>query len=149
MKPFICCLALALACACSKNSDTYAAGKSSESMTTTSQAPTSKTPHPSNTPAPSANSPMPSDSMPAHPNATDTSNEKADIELQARVRKEIVDDSTLSVAAKNVVIVVKGAAVTIRGTVPTADEKTRIATLATNVAGVTNVDNQIEVNPDF
>jgi osmotically-inducible protein OsmY len=126
MKPFICCLALALACACSKNTDTYAAGKPSKPMTTTSR---------------------PADSIPAHPNATDTSNDKADIELQARVRKAIVDDSTLSTAAKNVVIVVKGAAVTIRGTVPTADEKTRIATLATNVAGVTNVDNQIEVKP--
>jgi len=125
MKPFICCLALALACACSKNTDTYAANgtsgtKSSSASTTT---------------------------IPAHPNATDTSNDKADIDLQARVRKVIVDDSTLSTAAKNVVLVVKSATVTLRGTVPTADEKTRITTLATNVAGVTNVDNQIEVKP--
>jgi osmotically-inducible protein OsmY len=123
MKPIFCCLALALVCACSKSNDTYA------SPSTTSTKPANTT------------------SIPAHPNATNTSNEKSDIDLQARVRKAIVDDSTLSTAAKNVVIVVKNAAVTLRGTVPTADEKTRITTLATNVAGVTNVDNQIEVKP--
>jgi osmotically-inducible protein OsmY len=122
MKPLICCLALALACACSKNDGTYAAGK-----TESSKAPPS--------------------TMPAHPNATDTSNDKMDVDLQSRIRKAIVDDSTLSTAAKNVVVVVKSGAVTIRGTVPTVEEKSRIATLATGVAGVTNVDNQIEVKP--
>lgn len=127
MKPIFCCLALALACACSKNNDTYASNSTPPASSTSKSAPAS--------------------TMPAHPNATDTSNDKSDIDLQARVRKAIVDDTTLSTAAKNAVIVVKNAAVTLRGTVPTADEKTRITTLATNVAGVTNVDNQIEVKP--
>ncbi len=135
MKPFITCLVLALACACSKNTDTYASQKPGETAT-----------HASKTPA-SNSSTMPGKTMPAHPNATDTSNDKADIDLQALVRKSVVGDDTLSTSAKNVVIVVKSGAVTLRGTVPTADEKTRITTLATNVAGVTNVDNQIEVKP--
>jgi hypothetical protein len=133
MKPFICLLALALVCACSKNNDAYASGKPT-------QPPPAKT-------APSNPSSMPGKNMPAHPNATDTSNEKVDIELQALVRKTIVDDNSLSTSAKNVVIVVKAGEVTLRGTVPTADEKTRIETLATDVAGVSNVDNQIEVKP--
>jgi osmotically-inducible protein OsmY len=133
MKPFISLLALALVCACSKNNDSYASEKSSHP--TTSNAPASSTPS------------TPAKTMPAHPNATDTSNTKADVDLQALVRKSIVGDDSLSTSAKNVVIVVKGGDVTLRGTVPTADEKTRIGTLATNVAGVTNVDNQIEVKP--
>lgn len=135
MKPLISLLALVLVCACSKGSDTYASEKPAQSTTTS----TAKT-TPTSAPAPGKN-------IPAHPNATDTSNDKADIDLQALVRKTIVDDSTLSTSAKNVVIVVKGGAVTLRGTVPTADEKTRVTTLATNVAGVSNVDNQIEVKP--
>ena len=136
MKPFISLLALALVCACSKNNDTYAAGKPSSST---------KAPH---VEAPASNTAATSTkTMPAHPNATDTSNTKADVDLQALVRKSIVGDDSLSTSAKNVVIVVKSGDVTLRGTVPTADEKTRIGTLATNVAGVTNVDNQIEVKP--
>jgi osmotically-inducible protein OsmY len=137
MKSLIPLLTLALVCGCSKDSDTYAAGKPAQPMTT---------PAAKNSPASPASSPAKA-TMPAHPNATDTSNDKADIDLQALVRKTIVDDSTLSTAGKNVVIVVKGGAVTLRGTVPTADEKTRIASLATDVAGVSNVDNQIEVKP--
>jgi len=136
MKPIFCCLALVLVCACSKTTDTYAAEKEKPAKPPVTQ-PTAPVSKPVTPPAkPPAAAPV----------ATDTSNDPADIELVARLRKVLVDDSALSVAAKNVVIVVKAGEVTLRGQVPTEAEKTRVYELATAVAGV-GVENQIEVKP--
>jgi osmotically-inducible protein OsmY len=121
MRPILCCLALALACACSKSTDTYASGKSAPPATST------KTPPP--------------------PVATDTGTDPADIELAARIRKALVDDSRLSTLGKNVVVVVKVGDVTLRGKVPSAEERSHIYDLASAVSGVNSVDNQLEVQP--
>ena len=76
---------------------------------------------------------------------TDQSGAKSDLELAAAVRKAIVDDESLSTLAHNVKVVTQGGAVTLRGPVQSADEKTRIGTLAQNTAGVTRVDNQLDI----
>lgn len=178
MKTICCCLTLALASACAKNTDTYAAPNTSKpttSMPSTTPPPAHHTANPGGmNPAgmnPSGTS-LPDTSMsdgqtahkntvpgntapgtkpvPTNPNApvaTDTSNDAADVQLTARVRKVLVDDAALSTASKNVTIVVNGGNVTLRGQVPSDTEKTRIDTLATGVAGVTHVDNQIEIKP--
>ncbi|HUD40800.1 MAG TPA: BON domain-containing protein [Dokdonella sp.] len=77
--------------------------------------------------------------------ATDQPNNPRDLDLAAAVRAAIVDDETLSTAAKNVTLVAASGQVTLRGTVDSAEEKARIERLAAGVAGVTEVRNDITV----
>lgn len=74
------------------------------------------------------------------------SNDGADRELLAAVRQEIVADDTLSMAAHNVKIITKDGVVTLRGPVGTADEKGKVEKLALQVAGVTSVANELDVD---
>lgn len=72
-------------------------------------------------------------------------NAKADRELLAAVRKSVVNDKSLSVSAHNVKMLVADGAVTLRGPVASADEKTKVETLVKQVGGVSSVDNQLDV----
>lgn len=73
-------------------------------------------------------------------------NSKSDIEVLAAVRSAIVDDKNLSVAAHNVKIVVAKGVVTLRGPVKSASEKARVEELTRKVAGVSNIDNQLDID---
>jgi hyperosmotically inducible periplasmic protein len=75
----------------------------------------------------------------------DQSNNAADVETTAKIRKAIVDDDNLSTNAHNVKIVTRDGAVTLRGPVKSAAEKEAIAAKAQQVAGVKRVDNQLEI----
>jgi hyperosmotically inducible protein len=77
--------------------------------------------------------------------AGDQSNNSQDIKTTAAIRRAVVDDSSLSMTAKNVKIISDGQTVTLRGPVNTADEKTKIEQLAQSVAGNAKIDNQLEV----
>jgi hyperosmotically inducible periplasmic protein len=77
----------------------------------------------------------------------DQSNQSGDIAIVAEIRKAITGDSTLSVDAQNCKIIVNNGAVTLRGPVKTAEEKAAIEAKARSVAGVSSVDNQLEVKP--
>ena len=79
------------------------------------------------------------------PTAQNQSNEKADRELAAAVRKAIVRDKSLSTNAHNVKVVAKDGTVTLRGPVRSDDEKTKVSQLARQVEGVSNVDDQLLV----
>src|SRR5688572_13008462 len=70
---------------------------------------------------------------------------EADRKLLAAVRRAVVTDNSLSTSAKNVKIVTKDGVVTLRGPVNSADEKARVARLAQQVAGVSSVENQLDV----
>ncbi len=75
----------------------------------------------------------------------DQSNDKADIKLAAAVRRAIVKDKSLSMSAHNVKLVAAGGVVTLRGPVDSASEKASVETLVQGVAGVSRVDNQLDV----
>ena len=79
------------------------------------------------------------------PTAQNQSNEKADRELAAAVRKAIVRDKSLSTNAHNVKVVAKDGTVTLRGPVRSDDEKTKVSHLTRQVEGVSNVDDQLLV----
>ena len=68
-----------------------------------------------------------------------------DIEISAAIRKAVVDDKALSVNAHNVKIMTSGGVVTLRGPVKSDAEKQTIEAKAKQVAGVTNVNNLLEV----
>ena len=77
--------------------------------------------------------------------ATDQSNDPADVKMTADIRKMVVNDDSLSMAAKNVKIITIAGVVTLRGPVNTAEEKRLIGEIADRIARSENVDNQLEV----
>lgn len=85
------------------------------------------------------------DRNPAAKTPFDQGNSAAETDLTAAVRKAVVGDEALSTNAKNVKIITNGTKVTLRGPVNSEQEKKTIESLAKRTAGVTEVDNQIEV----
>jgi osmotically-inducible protein OsmY len=78
----------------------------------------------------------------------DQSESKADRTLTQRIRKAVVKDKSLSTTAHNIKIITNNGIVTLRGPVKTEQERDKIAAKATHIAGVKQVDNQLEVTHD-
>ncbi len=77
---------------------------------------------------------------------TDQPNNSADLEVAAAVRSAIVEDDSLSMTAHNVKLVAAGGVVVLRGPVENATEKAKVAQIAGSVAGVTKVENHLEIS---
>jgi hyperosmotically inducible protein len=73
-------------------------------------------------------------------------NSESDLKVLAAVRSAIVDDDKLSMSAHNVKVMVTNGAVTLRGPVKSANEKTRIEELARKVTGVVSIDNRLDID---
>ncbi len=69
-----------------------------------------------------------------------------DWQLTANVKTAIMTDTTISASAKLVSVNSSKGVVTLTGTVPTQDDKTKIEAIVKGVTGVTKVDNQITVS---
>lgn len=68
-----------------------------------------------------------------------------DLKLTQDIRKAIIDDKSLSMNAHNVKIITLSGVVTLKGPVDNDQESKVIETLATHIAGVNQVKNQINV----
>ena len=77
--------------------------------------------------------------------AQSPSNAKGDRELLAAVRRSVVKDKSLSTSAHNVKILAENGVVTLRGPVKSDEEKTKVEALAKQVAGVTSVQNHLDI----
>jgi hyperosmotically inducible periplasmic protein len=75
----------------------------------------------------------------------DQSESQADRTLTQQVRKAVVADKSLSTMAKNIKIITVNGVVTLRGPVKSPHEKEAIEAKAQQIAGINNVDNQLEV----
>lgn len=75
----------------------------------------------------------------------DQSESPADIAITQKIRQDVVKADGLSMTAKNVKIITINGVVTLRGPVNTDKEKTDIAAIAQRAAGVSRVDNQLEI----
>jgi osmotically-inducible protein OsmY len=80
-----------------------------------------------------------------NPTAIDQPNNEVDLALVQSVRRALVDDDTLSVAAKNVTAVAQSGTVTLKGEVATQAEKDHVEACVRKVSGVQRVDSQITV----
>jgi len=76
---------------------------------------------------------------------TTQGNAESEVKITADIRRSVVGDDSLGFDAKNVKIVTVGTKVTLRGPVASAEEKTAINGYAKKAAGVTDVDDQIEI----
>jgi hyperosmotically inducible periplasmic protein len=77
--------------------------------------------------------------------AADQSENEADRAITQKIRQAITSDDALSTNGQNVKIITSDGKVTLRGPVKSAKEKADIAAKATQIAGVKQVDNQLEV----
>ena len=75
----------------------------------------------------------------------DQSNTQSDLNITQEIRKAVIADKELSTNAHNVKIITANGVVTLRGPVKSAEEKANIGAKAQQAAGVTRVDNQIEI----
>lgn len=136
------------------------------STTTTTNPPSTTAPAPTTTPAPQSmptprRDPAPITPPPAPDNTgrnerdrdgntvtpEDQSENEADRKITADIRSAITGDETMSLNARNVKIVTLNGVVTLRGPVETQAEKDAIEAKAEAIAGVSRVDNQLEVKP--
>ena len=76
----------------------------------------------------------------------DQSGAPADLKTTQTIRQALVSgNNDYSIAAKNIKIITANNKVILRGPVKTAEEKAGIVTIAKNVAGEGNVEDQLEV----
>jgi len=75
----------------------------------------------------------------------DQSNKPADLEMTRDIRRALVRDDHLSTVARNVKIITIDGAVTLREPVKTEQEKADIAAKAAQLAGDSNVHDELEV----
>jgi len=75
-------------------------------------------------------------------------NSRADRDMTKKIRKDIMDDKSLSTYAHNVKVITKDGMVMLKGPVRSEEEKSRIATIAAKHAGEAKVTNKIEIAPD-
>jgi hyperosmotically inducible protein len=75
----------------------------------------------------------------------DQSSKPTDVNMTREIRRAIVKDDQLSMDAKNIKIITVDGAVTLRGPVKTEQETADIAAKAAQLAGDSNVHNQLEV----
>jgi hyperosmotically inducible periplasmic protein len=71
---------------------------------------------------------------------------KADRELTQKIRKAVVSDKSLSVAAHNIHITAQNGAVTLVGSVKSDEEKKAIEDKATEIAGTDKVTSELTVS---
>jgi len=81
--------------------------------------------------------PLQSDAKP--PTSGNQKNNTADLELTANIRKAVMADKTLSVAAHNVKIITQDGQVTLRGVVQSQLEKDLVLAKARDIAGADHV----------
>jgi hypothetical protein len=70
---------------------------------------------------------------------------EGDRKITQQIRQAVVKDGSLSFTAKNVKIITINSKVTLRGPVKSEAERSSIEAAAKNVAGVAQVDNQLEI----
>ncbi len=80
--------------------------------------------------------------------ARDQGNNPADLDLTRSIRKDLRGQSGLSVSGRNVMVVTQNGHVTLKGTVISQDEKTKVQEIALRYAPAGSIDNQLEVKAE-
>jgi osmotically-inducible protein OsmY len=128
MKTILIGIALALGCAC--------ANESTPSHSSTASSTTK-----------SSGTVLAGDHASSKTTATDQPNNKADLSLVQDVRRALMDNDALSVAAKNLTAVARDGTVTLKGVVPSQEEKEQVEACVSKVTGVQRVESLITVKP--
>jgi osmotically-inducible protein OsmY len=74
------------------------------------------------------------------------SNQPSDTEITARVKKNLMTESSLSSSAKMISVTTNNGVVTLNGTVASREESARVLRIVRNVQGVISIDNQLTIS---
>ena len=85
------------------------------------------------------------DRQPGEPTADQQKDNASDRDLAKQIRQSFVHDKSLSTYAHNVKVIAQGGKVTLKGPVHSQDEKNALGAKAAEVAGASNVDNQLDI----
>jgi len=85
------------------------------------------------------------DRQPGEPTADQQKENTSDRDLAKQIRQSFVHDKSLSTYAHNVKVIAQGGKVTLKGPVHSEEEKNALAAKAAEIAGASNVDNQLDV----
>lgn len=107
--------------------------------------PATNTPPPSTTPAPDNTEKNKADRDANTKTPFDQKENSSDVKITAEIRRAILAESGMSTDAQNCKIITENGVVTLRGPVRDQAEKDLIDSKAKAVAGVTRVDNQLEI----
>jgi osmotically-inducible protein OsmY len=77
--------------------------------------------------------------------ASDQSNAKPDLEVTQRIRQALVAHEGLSMAAQNVIVVTTPGMVTLRGPLPSSEERLTVTAIAKEFAGDRYISDQLGV----
>ncbi len=93
--------------------------------------------------AQSADTPASRAAHPAGVTAEDQGKAESDVEMTAKIRREIMAKETLSIRAKNIKIITMKGKVVLKGEVANGDERTALLGIATTHAGSENVKDEM------
>lgn len=91
--------------------------------------------------------PAQSDPAKATPTQDQTKSASSDRDIMQKIRKALMDDTSLSGDVKNVKVMAQNGKVTLKGTVHSEEDKKSVEQKATEVAGAGNVTNELTVKP--
>jgi hyperosmotically inducible protein len=85
------------------------------------------------------------DRSPAEPTADQGKDNQSDRDIMQKIRKSLVDDSSLSTYAHNVKVISQNGKVTLKGPVRSQEEKEAVEQKAAQVAGAGNVTSELTI----
>jgi osmotically-inducible protein OsmY len=87
------------------------------------------------------------DQQPSEPTADQQKNNRSDIEITREIRRSLTQDKSLSTYAHNVKVIAQDGKVTLKGPVRSDDEKAAVLAKAAEVAGQSNINDEMTVVP--
>lgn len=87
------------------------------------------------------------DRQPSEPTADQQKNNRSDVEITREIRRSLTQDKTLSTYAHNVKVIAQDGKVTLKGPVRSGDEKAAVLAKAAEVAGQSNINDEMTVVP--
>ncbi len=85
------------------------------------------------------------DRNPDEPTADQQKENRSDRELVQQIRKELMQDKSLSTSAHNVKVIAQNGMVTLKGPVKSEDEKQKIEAKAAEIAGADKVNSELQI----
>ncbi len=98
-------------------------------------------------PAPDNSKMNQQDQSKSEPTADQQKENRSDRDITQQIRQSIMKDKSLSTYAHNIKVITQNGQVTLKGPVRSESEKESIGTKATEVAGASNVTNDLDIKP--
>lgn len=87
------------------------------------------------------------DQSESEPTADQQQNNASDLNLAKQIRRALTEDKSMSIYAHNVKVIAQNGKVTLKGPVRSEDEKSAVIAKAAQLAGASNINDELTVVP--